>query len=108
MTVKGEITTYINVHSTNGNSLSLPSKVTVIKNLRRNFFIGNDILSARVYIVTNDAIIFSKVIGKKYNMSRIKNNPNLVTVPFESVVEKQNTISLASFRREELKHNQQQ
>ena len=108
MTVKGEITTYINVHGTNGNSLSFPTKVTVIKNLRRNFFIGNDILSTRVYIVTNDAIIFSKVLGKKYNMSRIKNNPNLVTVPFESVIEKEDTISLASFRREELKHNQQQ
>ena len=108
MMVKGEITTYINVHGTNGNYLSFPTKVTVIKNLRRNFFIGNDILSTRVYIVTNDAIIFSKVIGKKYNMSRIKNNPNLVTVPFESVVEKEDTISLASSRREELKHNQHQ
>ena len=40
MTVKGEITIYINVHGTNGNSLSFPTKVTVIKNLRRNFFIG--------------------------------------------------------------------
>ena len=98
MMVKGEITTYINVHGTNGNYLSFPTKVTVIKNLRRNFFIGNDILSTRVYIVTNDAIIFSKVIGKKYNMSRIKNNPNLITVPFESVVEKEDTISLASSR----------
>ena len=41
-------------------------------------------------------------------MSRIKNNPNLVTVPFESVIEKEETISLASSSGEEVKHNKHQ
>ena len=82
MTVKGEIKANILINDNFENFVIFPHNILVISNIRHNLFLGNDIISTRVYATTQQAIIFNKIQGKTYNTTRIRYNPNFIIVPF--------------------------
>ena len=82
MKVKGEMHANIMLKDNFNNSIIFAHKLLVITNLRHDIFLGNDILSTRVYATTQTAVIFNKIQGKTYNMSRIKYNPNFIILPY--------------------------